>query len=160
VKLTHILLVCGVVVTAAGCSSTQIYEGPAPGVRIEHPSAPNAGIRYNSVAILDRNLQTSYIYENGKIDHGHTGKIAVEGAGARRSQTGTVEAWAMLRNRTNYPLQIEGRVIFFDKSKAPLEGPTSWQRVFLPPNSVNTFKEFSTNITEVGYFYIELREGS
>jgi len=144
----------------AACTTTQIYEGPSPGVRIEHPSAPNAGIRYNSVAVLDRNLQTSYVYENGKIDHGHVGKIAVENAGARRSPTGTVEAWAILRNRTNYQQVVEGRVMFFDQSKGPLEGPTEWQRLFLPPNSINTYKEFSTSVTEVGYFYIEIREGS
>lgn len=158
-RLRNVIVAFGLA-AVTGCSSTQIYEGPAPGIRVEHPGAPNAGIRYNSVAILDRNLQTSYIYENGEPDHGHVGKIAVEGAGVRRSPTGTLEAWAMLRNRTNYPLQLEGRVIFFDKGKAPLEGPTSWQRVFMPPNSVNTFKEFSTNVMDVGYFYIELREGS
>lgn len=156
-KLLPVALIC---LSCAACTTTQIYEGPSPGVRIEHPSAPNAGIRYNSVAILDRNLHTSYVYENGKIDHGNVGKLAVENAGSRRSQTGTVEAWAMLRNRTNFQQVVEGRVTFFDQSKGPLEGPTEWQRIFLPPNSIGTYKEFSTSVSEVGYFYIEIREGS
>ncbi|OGU00925.1 MAG: hypothetical protein A2079_01365 [Geobacteraceae bacterium GWC2_48_7] len=159
-KRLPIFLVALVGMISAACTTTtQIYEGPSPGIRIEEPSAPNAGIRYNSVAILDRNLQTSYVYEDGKMNQGNIGKIAVENAGARRSPTGTVEAWTILRNRTNHTQTIEGRVIFFDKNKGPLEGPTEWQRVFLPPNSINTYKEFSTSVTEVGYYYIEIREG-
>ena len=65
----------------------------------------------------------------------------------------------MIRNRTDFPLQIEGRVQFFDESKAPVEGPTAWQRVFLPPQSVATYKESSTNVYDIGYYYIEIREG-
>lgn len=149
-----------IAIITAGCSSTRVYEGPAPGIRVQSEGAPNAGIRYNSVAILDRELQTSYVFQNGEIKQGHVGKIAVENAGTRRSATGTVEAWAILRNRTNFNQQIEGRVTFFDTQKGPLEGPTAWQRIILPPNSIDTFKEFSTSISEVGYFYIEIREGS
>ena len=159
-KSLSLSVIMVVVVLVAGCTSTRIYEGPAPGIRVESEGAPNAGIRYNSVAILDQNLQTSYVFQNGEIKQGHVGKIAVENAGARRSATGTLEAWAILRNRTNYTQQLEGRVIFFDTQKAPLEGPTAWQRVILPANSINTFKEFSTNVMDVGYFYIEIREGS
>lgn len=146
----------------SGCTTTLIEEGPFPGMKADSPSPYSAGIRMNSVAILDRELQNWYVYEKtliGSVEHGKKGKIAVESTGARRSPTGTVEAWAVLRNRTDYNLQLEGRVQFFDKNKAPVEGPTAWQRVFLPANAVSNYKELSTNVMDVGFYYIEIREG-
>ncbi len=146
----------------SGCTTTSIQEGPFPGMRVDSPTPYSAGIRMNAVAILDRELQNWYVYEKtltGSVEHGKVGKIAVESTGARRSPTGTLETWAVLRNRTDYDLQIEGRVQFFDKDKAPVEGPTAWQRVFLPANGVSNYKEFSTNVMDIGYYYIEIREG-
>lgn len=148
-------------VSTLGCSTVALNEGPAPGVKVKTPSGEDI-LRMNSVAILDKSLQKWYVYENsltGPREYGKVGKIAVESTGTRRSQTGTIEAWALLRNRTDYMLQVEGRVQFFDAAKAPVEGPTAWQRVILPPNSVSTFKEFSTNVMDIGYYYIEIREG-
>lgn len=137
-----------------GCSTYEVKEGTAPGVRIRDSQTPHAEIKWNSVAIIDKSLSNWQGKEKDK-----KGKIAVEDTNARRSPTGTVEVWAVLRNRTDYPLQIEGRTSFFDKNKAPVEGPTAWQRVYLPPNSVATYKELSTNIMDIGYYYIEIREG-
>jgi len=101
------------------------------------------GPALNTVALLDRDLEN---------------KIIVTSTNARRSPTGTVEAWTMLKNRTQSPLQLEGRVHFYDKSKALLEGPTAWQRIMLAPSSLATYREFSTNVMDVGYYYIEIRE--
>jgi hypothetical protein len=114
----------------------------------------------NSVAILDQSLQISYVYENGLTgakEYGHNGKIAVEATGARRTPTGTLETWAVLRNRTNWPLQVECNVQFFDKNGMPVEGPTAWQRIMLSPNAVNSYKEFST--ADAASYYIQVREG-
>lgn len=155
------------IIFAAACllnvSCTDVTEGPAPGVRVQDPRAPYTTIRYNNVAIIDRSLQ-NWPAQKGEIfgwpvEHkGKKGKIAVESQGARRTATGTLEVWAALRNRTDYPLQIEGRVQFFDRDKVPVEGPTAWQRVQLPPNSVATYKENSTKV-DVAYYYTEIREG-
>ena len=156
-------LVCiAAMVVLAGCTTTIVSEGPAPGMKVESPSPYSAGVRMNAVAILDKSLQRWYIFENtmtGSIERGKKGKIAVESTGARRSPTGTLEAWTLLRNRTDYPLQVEGRVQFFDANKAPLEGPTSWQRIMLPANSVSSYSEFSTKVHDIAYYYIEIREG-
>lgn len=155
-----VLLLCTVIF--AGCATTIIGEGPAPGMRVESPNPYSAGIRMNSVSILDKDLQKWYVFENtitGSVERGKKGKIAVESTGSRRTPTGTVEAWAVLRNRTDFDLQVQGRVQFFDKTKAPVEGPTAWQRVFLPANSVSHFKELSINVMDVAYYYIEIREG-
>ena len=136
------------------CETVNVREGPAPGVRVQDPLAPYATVRMNSVAIVDKSLQNWHGDESGKRS-----KIAVEGTNAKRTATGTLQVWAMLRNRTDHPLQIEGRAQFFDESQAPLEGPTAWQRVSLPANSVATYRENSTHTDRVAYYYIEVREG-
>jgi len=146
--------VLGVVLFGVGCESSAVREGPAPGVRIRHPAAPYATVRMNTVNILDKSLQDWHGDPEQK-----RGKIAVEATNARRTPTGTVEVWATLRNRTDHALQLEGRSQFFDRDEAPVEGPTAWQRVFLPPNGVGVYKERSTKVMEVGYYYVEIREG-
>lgn len=165
----RLLLVCvGATWLAAGCV-VSVHEGAAPGVRVEDSRAPQAGIRLNTVNIIDKALQKwdgderdpkwLALLKNNPDEAKKYSKIAVEATNARRTPTGTVEVWATLRNRTDHPLQIEGRAQFFDSTQAPVEGPTAWQRVFLPPNSVATYKESSTKVMEIGYYYIEIREG-
>ena len=148
----------------SGCSTVDIREGAAPGVRV-----PERGIRLNTVVILDESLQKwdgkvfdppwSKIFRFSSEEKRKYGKIAVEATNSRRTETGTLEAWATLRNRTSFPLQIEARTHFFDKTRAPLEGPTAWQRVHLAPKSVASYKERSTRVEGIGYYYIEVREG-
>lgn len=155
-----------------GCSTTVVDapEGPSPGVRVRDSLAPNARIRMNSVVIVDKALQswetrtiTHYpawlsIFSRGSPENDKYSKIAVENTNARRAQTGTVQAWAVFRNRTDHPLTLECRTQFFDRQKAPVEEPTAWQRVHLPQQSVASYKEHSTHVMDVGYYYIEVRE--
>jgi hypothetical protein len=155
--------VCGLV-CIAGCSTVDVREGAAPGVRV-----PEVGIRYNSVGIIDKSLQDwdgpvfdptwSSMFAGGRKERDKKSKIAVESTDSKRSGTGTLEVWAVLRNRTDHALQIEGRTTFFDAGKAPAEKPTAWQRVMLPPQAVATYRDFSTKVEEVNYYYIEIREG-
>jgi hypothetical protein len=149
---------------ACGCTNVNVHEGAAPGVRV-----PEVGIRYNSVGIIDKSLQDwtgpvfdppeSSMFNGDRKEHDKKSKIAVESTDSKRTATGTLEAWAVLRNRTDYPLQIEGRTTFFDASKSPAENPTAWQRVMLPPQAVGTYRDYSTKTDEVNYYYIEIREG-
>jgi len=148
------LIIAGLIVTGCSKTNVDVREGAAPGVRVDDDRAPYARVRMNTVNILDKSLQNWQGSSKEK-----RGKIAVEANNARRTATGTLEVWATLRNRTDFPLQIEGRTQFFDRDQAPIEGPTAWQRVHLPPNSVATYKESSTNINDVAYYYIEIREG-
>jgi len=123
-------------------NKSKVYpvEGTAPPIHIKDPAT---SVRWNSVGILDDSIAK---------------KIAVEQTNSRRTPTNTLEVWAQLRNRTDYPLQVEARVQFFDANKAPIEGPTSWKRIYLPANSIATYSMFSTRI-DVSYYYIEIREG-
>lgn len=142
----------------SGCIQT-VKEGASPGIHVDDEMVK---VRMNSVAILDRELQVTYVNENnmsGQKEYGHASKIAVESSGARRTATGTVEVWTLLRNRTNHPQQLECNVQFFDRSGMPLEGPTAWERLVLSPNAVASYKEFSTSSVEGISYYIQVREG-
>lgn len=154
-------LLCGCLfffLNLGGCGDVRVYEGPAPAMKVDDGYS---GIRLNSIAILDDSLQQWYIVENtltGPVGSGKVGKIAVENVGVKRSPTNNLEAYAVLRNRTDYPLQVQGRVQFFDEMRAPVEGPSAWKQIFLSPNSVSSYKEFSTK-QEASFYYIEIREG-
>ncbi len=150
-----------------GCATVTSKEGPAPGVRVRDERLPSAQVRFNSVVILDKSLQSwdgtlfdpqwvSYFWPQ---DRSKRSKIAVEDTNSRRTDSGTLEVWAMLRNRTDHPLQIEARTQYFDEDRVVVDGPTAWHRIYLQPQSVETYKERSTAINGVEYYYIELREG-
>lgn len=138
------LLALLVVLPLTGCNQYYVGEGSYPAERVRHPAGPQAQVQFNNVGILDASI---------------AGKIAVERTGARRNPTGTLNAWAMLRNRTDYEIQVEGRVQFFDQSKAPVEGPTAWQRMVLPPQGIQTYAENSTGVSNIYFYFIEIREG-
>jgi|GEM_PF-268462 len=148
-----------------GCATTN----PCVNILQEKPQEP--GVRMNSVNILDTSLYYEMIgatYCNGvqiaanpavKQNPVARYKVTVEQTESRRSPTGTMEVLTILRNHTNFPLQIEGRTQFFDRNKSPVEDMSPWQRVQLPPKSIGTYKTVSTKRDEVEFFYIEIREG-
>ena len=131
---------------STGCQT--VREGAEPGIRVQDSRAPNAGIHMNSVAILDESLQSPT----------QGGKISVEQVKTRRTGTGTLEVMALLRNRTDFPLQIEARTHFFDGTEYPVEPPSGWTRIHLPGKSVNYYKAYSTHVEDVANFYVEVRE--
>jgi hypothetical protein len=135
-----------------GSCSSLPPEGATPGMAVRSPKLPDAGIHLNQVVFTDKTLQRW-----SRL--GKKSKIAVESHNARRTPSGTIEVWAVLRNRTDFDQQVEGRVQFFDADRAPAEGPSAWQRVHLPANGVATYREFSTKIFDIPYYYVELKEG-
>lgn len=146
----------------AGCQ-TNLREGAAPPIRVTQVPA----VRYNSVGIVDKSLEdwngrtfdpswVEYLWPQEKQKRS---KIAVEATNSRRTPTGTLEVWAMVRNRTDRNLQIEGRVHFYDGEHVECEPVSAWRRLHLPPQAVDTYREASTRIHEVAYYYIEIREG-
>lgn len=146
-KLFRFTLMAVTATLLAGCQVPPVTEGPAPGIRVLDDRAPNARLNLDTVVILDKSLQT------GKV-----GKLAVERSLGRRTATQTLEVIAVIRNRTDYPQQIEGRTQFYDAAGVPIEGPTAWQRLILDPQSINTYREFSTRTADVAHYYVEIRE--
>jgi len=142
IPLGFILL--AIMLIGLGCREYDVKEGSYSPVRIRDQNLQGTTIRWNNVSILDRSIAN---------------KIFVEATNTRRSQTGTLEAWAIFRNRTDYPLQLEARASFYDANQAPLEGPSAWQRIFLPPNGTAHFTNLFSTTISIGYYNIEVREG-
>ena len=118
----------------------KVHEGTVAPV---HVNLEDTQIRYNNVSILDQSLKN---------------KIAVENSNWQRTVTDNVEVWTTLRNRTDYPQQLEIRVQFYDANTVPLGQPSAWQKFFLSPNAIKAWKETST-FENVHSYFIEVREG-
>ena len=148
-----------------GCATTD----PCVNILQEKPRVP--GIQMNSVNIIDSSLYYEMVgatYCNGVQIAANPGvqqnpvaryKVTVEQTESRRTTAGPMEVLTIIRNHTNFPLQIEGRTQFFDRNKSPVEDMSPWQRVQLPPKSIGTYKTVSTKRDEVEFFYVEIREG-
>jgi uncharacterized protein YcfL len=159
------LIVMTVALTA--CTTVNVTEGPSPAVRVQDDRAPYATIRYDTVVVTDKSLTNWHgkVYEPDFWnylwpDEAHKrSKIAVETISTLRTATGTLQVETIIRNRTDYPLQVEGRTHFFDEQKLENEKPSAWQRVYLSPQAIATYRETSTGRAEVAHYYVELREG-
>ncbi len=136
------LLVAAAMLLGTGCLS--VREGTHRAKSVPSGEHHRTGIYWNNFVLTD-----------DAIAH----KIAIEDQGSRRTATGTLEVWAQVRNRTNYPLQIEGRIQFYDREQVPIEGPSAWKRLMLPANTIATWTETSVKASEVAYYFGEIREG-
>ncbi len=125
-----------------GCHSkvmTRFDEGTEPGATVD---LPGAGPRMNNVGFLTPGLNR---------------RVAVEQTNAMRTPTNTLEVYCVFRNRTRYTQQLQVRTQFFGQQGEPLEGPDAWQNVFLGPNTIQTYRTYSTR-TDPAYYYIEVQE--
>lgn len=144
-RFLAIALALATALLVPGCGKN-FDEGPQQSIRVDDDNAPNARLNLDSVVILDKSVQDA-----------RSSRIAVERHGARTSATGTLEAFAVVRNRTDHPQQLEFRTTFFDNDGVPIEGPSGWKRIFFDPNQINGYNEFSTKPNSQHY-YIEIRE--
>ena len=146
--MKHFLTIATVMLTALLVTSCgkNYSEGPQQSIRVDDDNAPNARLNLDSVVILDKSLQDA-----------RSSRIAVERHGARTSPTGTLEAFAVVRNRTDHAQQLEFRATFFDSDGVPIEGPSGWRRIFFDSNMIQGYNEFSTKPNSQHY-YIEIRE--
>lgn len=109
----------------------------------------------NTVNIIDDTLQRTTEKERGGTIVGT--KLAVEGAGQNMTATNSREVWVNLRNLTDYPQNIEARVTWYDVNERPVDGPTSWTRIFLPQNAGEIYRSQSISL-QADAFYVEVRE--
>lgn len=152
-KSTFVLVCAAAFAGLTGCQDAS-REGAMVAQKIDNQMAPNATIHLNQVVILDRDLQDV----PGALSK-RAGKITVERQGGVRLTTGAMEVYATIRNRTDFPLQLELRTQFFGSQQEPVEGPSAWQRISLPPLGISTFKGASLAFNNIEYYYIEVREG-
>jgi len=146
IRLTKLLVPAVLVGLLAACETVLIHEEP------EQRHAP---IKMNEVVFVDHSLNR--IIKN-KWTKAKTNivKVTVESQGMRSTSTGTGEVWAVLRNRTDHPQQLEARTMFFDGGQAPTDVDPTWKRVFIPANSTATYKELSTSF-DVAFYRIEIK---
>lgn len=149
-KLSFIVLLALII---AGCQSTQ------DGFAGSHPEQRTQELTMNSIWFIDHSLNRTEVTRGlrGPVAR-DTVKVTVERSGIRDSDAGNMEVWALLRNRTDYDLQVEGKASFFDAGQAPLSDETMWRRVFLPANGTAMYNEQSIHM-DANYFLLELREG-
>ncbi|MBI3446141.1 MAG: hypothetical protein HY055_12465 [Magnetospirillum sp.] len=118
----------------------QLVEVPADGI---FSSSPLKELPMNSVAITDETIAN---------------KVFVRAVNARRTATGTVEVVSQIINCTDYPLNAEARVQFYDKTKVASEPVSAWRRFNLPARTSNTYQELSIGTESVEYYMVEMRE--
>lgn len=97
----------------------------------------------NSVSITDFNV---------------INKLFVRSVGAQRNPTGTVKVHSQIVNCTDYPLNVEARIQFYDQGQAPSEPVSAWKRLSFAPRTSNTYSENSIGAKNVQYYMVELRE--
>lgn len=150
------LFTLSAIVLLSGCGSTSnsVYSD-------EHPVQRTQQLQMNSFSFIDHSLNRTYITKSlfGTIENTDTTvKITIESSGVRNTPSGTIEVWAMLRNRTDYDLQVEGMASFYDNGQAPLDDRSAWKRVYIPANGTALYKESSiSNLAQ--HFMVEFREG-
>jgi len=84
--------------------------------------------------------------------------IVVERHGARRTQRGTLEAFATLGNRADEPITLEARCSYYDVTGGPLEsGPSQWTPLHLPPRGIVTYRLAALS-SQAAHYYIEVRQ--
>src|SRR5690606_14997060 len=152
-KRTLFIIAAGLTLTLAGCGSTQNgYSGA-------HPVQRTTTNELNTIVFIDHNLNRTDItktFMGEKVRD--TAKVTLDRSGMSNPATGRLEVWTMIRNRTDYDLQIEGKALFFDANQVPLMDESMWRRVYVPANGTAIYKETSLN-DRAEYFLVELREG-
>ncbi|MGB1949956.1 MAG: YcfL family protein [Marinobacter sp.] len=144
---TLIAITAATTLLVAGCTSL-----PSDSTRLEGRTAP---VEYNTVVFTDYDL--SRTWTQGILGSGQTYRLSVENHGRRRTETGTTEVYAVLRNHTDFDYRIEARTQFFDQDGVPVDARPVWQRSTIPANSVSAYKTLSTGTQPLQY-RVEVRE--
>ncbi|MGF2686798.1 YcfL family protein [Marinobacter sp. DUT-3] len=144
---TLIAMTAATTLLVAGCTSM-----PSSSTKLEGRTAP---VEYNTVVFTDYDL--SRTWHEGIMGSGQTYRLSVENHGRRRTETGTTEVFAVLRNHTDYDYRIEARTQFFDQDGVPVDAKPTWQRSTIPANSVSAYKTLSTSTQPLKY-RVEVRE--
>lgn len=144
---TVIAITAASTLLVAGCTSM-----PSGSTQLAERTAP---LEYNTVVFTDYDL--SRTWNEGIMGSGQSYRLSVENHGRRRTETGTTEVFAVLRNHTDYDYRIEARTQFFDEDGVPLDAKPTWQRSTIPANSVSAYKTLSTSTQPLQY-RVEVRE--
>jgi hypothetical protein len=135
------------------CNTTQNgYSG-------NHPVQRTSNTELNSIVFIDHALNRTDLTKTPLGTNAKTTvKVTIDRSGIRNTETGTIEVWSILRNRTDYDLQLEGKAMFFDAASAPIGDESMWRRVYVPANGTAVYRETSLS-SQAANFILEFREG-
>jgi len=108
----------------------------APDALPELPAAPR---KLNTVEFLDAKLPS---------------KVTVQNTQHRRTGGNTFEVLASFKNVTDETVRIKVRTQYFDASRQHQEGPGAWKLLFVPANSIETYKTY-TYRTDTEFYLVE-----
>lgn len=112
-------------------------------------------IGYNTVVFADYDLNRNFA--GTLIGADKVIRLSVEKHGVSRTDTGTSEVWAILRNHTDYPYMVEARTTFYNQDGMPMDANPVWKRVSVPANALATYKEKSITTEQLQY-RVEVRQ--
>lgn len=157
------------ILLTVGCY-TKTTEGPQPAVRVRDQRASTLRPQRNKVVIVDDDLQQwkgepddqsvveDWFNPSEREAEDKYSKVAVEKTNANRTETGTVEAWATIRNRTDYQLNLQARTLFYS-SEGQVIDKTAWNRFYIEQNGIENYSGLSKMADRIDFYTIELREG-
>ncbi|MDN3517247.1 hypothetical protein QWY84_06480 [Aquisalimonas lutea] len=125
---------------------------PSDSERLTERTEP---VEYNSVVFTDYNLQRSW--SDGLLGEGGRYRLSVERHGQRRTETGTTEVFAVIRNHTDADYTLEARTHFVDRDGVPTDADAVWKRFTASANSLTAYREYSTSDQPLQY-RVEVRE--
>jgi len=82
-------------------------------------------------------------------------KLSIEKHGSKETPTGTMEAWAVIRNHTDYDQEIQVNAVFYDDDQVASKFEATPQRVFIKKNSSATFRQSSVE-QDMKFYNIEI----
>jgi hypothetical protein len=82
--------------------------------------------------------------------------ISLEKSFIQQNEAGYKQVMSLFRNHTDFDYVLEVRTHFFDASEFPSDTVSKWQRIFVPANSIQTYKVMSIDKTTT-YFRTEVR---
>jgi len=130
-------------VLTAGCVSPT--APPAAGI------ATGEALETDRPVVLDDSLQRRTLL-------GHRVKILVEDPIVRPGPAGTREYSVLLRNVTDFDQHLQARAHYLGDAHQETEAPSPWEMIFIPANSIATYRAVPTEAISVTSFYVELRK--
>jgi hypothetical protein len=86
-----------------------------------------------------------------------TRKVVVQSLHANTTATGTLQVQARLVNCTRQQRILGIRTHFMNEDERPVENPSAWQQLFLPPGGLNDYSEMSMT-SQPGAYLLEIRD--
>lgn len=155
-KLFSIYLVFALMLT--GCVEPSLRSNERPVGYV----GKDTKLEMNSIRVLDKNLidveEKQFLGKIGPINKQKKTKIVIENHTLSYTKTGLKEVIVSIRNQTDYPLRVKGKVSWFDQNELPLSGNNNgWEALFLQPKSVRIFRQNSTN-ENAAFYVVDLME--